>query len=175
MFLEKHLKKIKLLITDVDGVMTDCGMYYSESGDEFKKFNTRDGMAIQLLREHGIKTAIITRENTKIVERRAQKLNIDYLFQGIDDKLVTLEYLKKECSFDYSEIAYIGDDINDLSILKKVGFSFCPNDAVDDVKKVCIAIAKQNGGNGVIREFYELMKHFNFEDDGKTQLVGQAY
>lgn len=169
MSLGQHLKKIKLLITDVDGVMTDCGMYYSESGDEFKKFNTRDGMAIQLLREHGIKTAIITKENTKIVERRAKKLNIDYLFQGIADKLVILEYIRKEHGFDYSEVAYIGDDINDMSILKKVGFSFCPNNAVDEVKKVCMAIAKQNGGDGVIREFYDLMKHFNFEDNEKMQ------
>jgi len=156
--LEHHLKKIKILITDVDGVMTDCGMYYSENGDELKKFNTRDGMAIQLLREHGIKTAIITKENTKIVKHRAKKLKFDEVFQGVEDKLAVLESLKNKYSFDYSEIAYIGDDVNDMSVLKRVGFSFCPNDAVDDVKKICTAIAKEKGGNGVVREFYELMK-----------------
>lgn len=153
--LDQHLKNIKLLITDVDGVMTDCGMYYSENGDELKKFNTRDGMAIQLLREQGIKTAIITKEHTQIVERRANKLKFDEVFQGIVDKMAVLESLKNKYGFDYSEIAYIGDDINDIPVLEKVGFSFCPNDAVDDVKKICTAIAKENGGNGVVREFYE--------------------
>lgn len=155
--LDQHLNNIKLLITDVDGVMTDCGMYYSENGDELKKFNTRDGMAIQLLREHGIKTAIITKENTKIVERRAKKLKVDEVFQGIEDKMAVLESLKYKYGFDYSEIAYIGDDINDIPVLKTVGFSFCPNDAVDDVKKICTVIAKENGGNGVVREFVELL------------------
>jgi len=156
--LEQHLKNIKLLITDVDGVMTDCGMYYSENGDELKKFNTRDGMGIQLLREHDIKTAIITKENTKIVEHRAKKLKFDEVFQGINDKMAVLESLKNKYGFDYSEIAYIGDDINDIPVLKRVGFSFCPNDAVDDVKKICTAIAKERGGNGVLREFYELWR-----------------
>lgn len=156
--LEHYLKKIKILITDVDGVMTDCGMYYSENGDELKKFNTRDGMAIQLLREHGIRTVIITKENTKIVEHRAKKLKFDEVFQGINDKMAVLESLKNKYGFDYSEIAYIGDDINDMPVLKRVGFSFCPNDAVDDVKKICIAIAKEKGGNGVVREFYELWR-----------------
>ena len=159
----ENLKNTKLLITDVDGVMTDCGMYYSENGDELKKFNTRDGMAIQLLREYGIKTAIITKENTKIVEQRANKLKFDEVFQGIEDKMDVLESLKNKYGFDYSEIAYIGDDINDIPVLKIVGFSFCPNDAVDDVKKICTAIAKENGGNGVVREFYELMKLYNIE------------
>ena len=163
--LEQHLKNIKLLITDVDGVMTDCGMYYSENGDELKKFNTRDGMAIQLLREHGIKTAIITKENTKIVSQRAKKLKIDEVFQGINDKMAVLESLKNKYGFDYSEIAYIGDDVNDMLVLKKVGFSFCPNDAVDDVKKICTAIAKEKGGNGVVREFYKLMKLYNFGEN----------
>lgn len=158
----ENLKNIKLLITDVDGVMTDCGMYYSENGDELKKFNTRDGMAIQLLREHGIKTAIITKENTKIVEQRAEKLKFDDVFQGIEDKMVILESLKNKYGFDYSEIAYIGDDINDVPVLKRVGFSFCPNDAIDDVKKICTVIAQKNGGNGIIREFYELMNLYYF-------------
>ena len=163
--LEQHIKNIKLLITDVDGVMTDCGMYYSENGDELKKFNTRDGMAVQLLREHGIKTAIITKEDTNIVSQRAKKLKIDEVFQGINDKMAVLESLKNKYGFDYSEIAYIGDDVNDMLVLKRVGFSFCPIDAVDDVKKICTAIAKEKGGNGVVREFYKLMKLYNFREN----------
>jgi len=130
-----NFKHIKLLALDVDGVMTDGGMYYSENGDELKKFNTRDGMGIQLLRDNGIKIAIITKEKTKIVERRAKKLNVDDLFQGADNKLLALEELKNKYDLDYSEIAYVGDDVNDIPVLKKVGISICPNDAITDVKK----------------------------------------
>ncbi len=154
-------KNIKMLITDVDGVMTDCGMYYSQKNDELKKFNTRDGMGIQLLQENGIKVAIITKERTQIVNQRAKKLKIEELYQGIDNKLDVLEEIKKKYSLDYTEIAYIGDDINDIPVLEKVGLSFCPNDAVDDVKNICKVIAKEKGGNGVVREFYELMKQYN--------------
>ncbi len=146
---------IKLLATDVDGVMTDGSMYYSEKGDELKKFNTRDGMAMQLLREKGIKIAIVTKENTKLVERRAKKLNVDDLFQGVENKLLALEKLKKKYGLDYSEIAYIGDDVNDIPVLKKVGLSICPSDAITDVKRVSDYIAEKKGGGGVVREFYE--------------------
>lgn len=155
--LEKKLKNIKLFITDVDGVMTDCGMYYSEKGDELKKFNTRDGMGIQLLREKGIKTAIITKENTKIVENRAKKLKVDDVYQGIVDKLSVFEELKKKYSLEYSEIVYVGDDINDIPILEKAGVSFCPNDAVDEVKDICDNVLSKKGGKGVIREIVEIL------------------
>lgn len=154
--MKAKLGLIKLLAMDVDGVLTDGSMYYSEKGDELKKFNTRDGMGIQLLKENGIKIAIITKENTKLVERRAKKLKVDNLFQGVGDKLLALEELKNKYNLDYSEIAYIGDDINDISVLKKVGISICPADAITDVKKVCNYIAKKKGGEGVVREFYEL-------------------
>ncbi|MCZ7399977.1 MAG: HAD hydrolase family protein [Candidatus Methanoperedens sp.] len=156
--LKEQLEKIKLLMLDVDGVMTDGGMYYSESGEELKKFNTRDGMGIQLLRERGIKVAFVTKENTKIVERRAKKLNVDELFQGVENKLTVLEELKDKYGLVYSEIAYIGDDVNDIPVLKMVGVSFCPNNAVDDVKKICIFISEKEGGKGVVREFYDLWR-----------------
>ena len=150
-----NFKHIKLLALDVDGVMTDGGMYYSENGDELKKFNTRDGMGIQLLRENGIKIAIITKENTQLVERRAKKLNVDDLFQGVENKLVVLEELRNKYNLDYSEIAYIGDDVNDIPILEKVGVSMCPHDAILDVKKICNHISEKKGGQGVVRDFYE--------------------
>lgn len=151
------LKNIKLLITDVDGVLTDCGMYYSEYGDELKKFNTRDGMGIQLLREYGIKTAIITKENTKIVESRAKKLKVDDVHQGIDNKLIVFEELRKKYNLDYSEVVYVGDDINDIPVLEKTGISFCPNDAIDEVKDVCDYVLSKKGGEGTIREIVELV------------------
>ena len=153
--MKAKFSQIKLLAMDVDGVLTDGSMYYSENGDELKRFNTRDGMGIQLLKENGIKIAIITKENTKLVERRANKLKVDNLFQGVENKLLALEELKNKYNLDYSEIAYIGDDINDIPVLKKVGISICPGDAIIDVKRVCNYIAKK-GGEGVVREFYEL-------------------
>ena len=150
--------KIKLFATDVDGVLTDCGMYYTESGDEFKKFNTRDGMGIQLLREAGIKTAIITSENTKIVENRAKKLKIDYLKQGIKDKLACAKELCEQLNISISEMAYIGDDINDIELLKNAGTKACPNNAVKEVKNIeDIIVLNSNGGDGVVREFCEIL------------------
>lgn len=154
---------IKLLAIDVDGVLTDGSMYYSEKGDELKKFNTHDGMGIQLLRENGIKIAIVTKEKTEIIERRAKKLGVDDLFQGIENKLFALDCLIKKYNLNYSEIAYIGDDVNDISVLKKVGISMCPRDAISDVKKVCMYITKKKGGEGVVREFYEEWKKNVFD------------
>jgi len=150
-----NFKNIKLLAMDVDGVLTDGSMYYSENGDELKKFNTRDGMGIQLLKENGIKIAIITKEKTQLVERRAKKLHVDDLFQGVENKSVALEELRNKYHLDYSDIAYIGDDVNDIPVLEKVGISMCPNDAVYDVKKICNHISEKDGGQGVVRDFYE--------------------
>ena len=151
---------IKLFITDVDGVLTDSGMYYTENGDEFKKFNTRDGMGFQLLRESGIKTAIITSEVTQIVERRAKKMKIDYLYQGQRDggKLnAALEICKKE-RITLNDAAYIGDDINCTELLKNVGFAACPADANEKIKAINgIKIMSLNGGEGVVRELVDFL------------------
>ena len=156
---KKPKKKIKLLLTDVDGVLTDSGMYYSENGDEMKKFNTRDGMAFQLLREAGIKTGIITSENTKIVENRAQKLKVDYLYQGKREggKLAVAKAICEKEGITLDEVAYIGDDINCLNLLEKVGFPACPNNSSIKIKELSnIVILKSNGGDGVVREFVDL-------------------
>ncbi len=152
-------QSIKLFISDVDGVLTDGGMYYTESGDEFKKFNTIDGMGFQLLKQAGIKTALVTSELTKIVERRAAKLNIDYLYQakGFAGKLeAALEICGKE-KFDLSEVAYIGDDINCITLLEAVGMAACPVNAVQKVKDLrgIIHLSKR-GGEGAVREFIDL-------------------
>lgn len=161
----KAKEKIKLFISDIDGVLTDAGMYYSENGDELKKFNTHDGMAFQLIREHGIKTAIITSENTELVKRRAEKLKVDYLYQGKRDggKLsAALEICKKE-GITINNVAYIGDDINCYELLNKVGVAACPSNALKKVKNIpnIIELSKK-GGEGVVREFYEefLLKLF---------------
>ena len=152
--------KIKLFLTDVDGVLTDGGMYYSEIGDEQKKFNTRDGMGFHLLREAGIKTGIITTENTQIVERRAAKLKVDYVYQGKNTggKLQTaMEICRKE-GITLAEAAYIGDDINCYDLLCEVGMAACPADAVDKIKTIPnIRILRKKGGEGVVREFIEII------------------
>ena len=149
---------VKLFLTDVDGVLTDGGMYYSETGDELKKFNTRDGMGFHLLREAGIKTGIITTENTQLVERRAAKLKVDYLYQGKNTggKLQTaLEICQKE-GITLAEAAYIGDDINCYELLCNVGLAACPADAVEKIKSISnINILSRKGGEGVVREFIE--------------------
>jgi len=150
--------RIKLFLSDVDGTLTDGGMYYSENGDELKKFNTRDGMGFQLLREAGIKTGIITSESTKIVDARARKLKVDYLVQGKKNggKLVAVKEICEKEGITLEEVAYIGDDMNCKELLEAVGVSACPADADVQVKTVSgIRLMKKKGGNGCVREFIE--------------------
>jgi len=134
--LSRRCSSIKVFITDVDGVLTDTGMYYSEKGDELKKFSTLDGKGFELLRAKNINTAIITSENTAIVDRRAKKLKIDYLYQGVQDKLsVATEICRKE-NIELENVAYIGDDLNDIELLMNVGFAACPANAMKEVKDI---------------------------------------
>ena len=152
--------QIKLFLCDVDGTLTDGGMYYSESGDEMKKFNTRDGMGFQLLREAGIKTGIITSENTHIVENRAKKLKIDYLRQSKRDggKIAAAQEICDELGIPFNEVAYIGDDINCFELLSKVGYAACPADACKIVKSIkAINVMNNKGGDGCVREFVEML------------------
>ena len=158
---EKKINKVKLFATDVDGVLTDAGMYYSNSGEELKKFNTKDGKGIELLRKKGVITAIITSENTRTVERRAKKLKIDELYQGINDKLYVIKKIMKKYNVGLDEICYIGDDLNDLEVLKTVGFSFCPKDAVEEVKNVVDYICVKKGGEGCVREVCDCLLRKN--------------
>lgn len=156
----KPKAQIKLFITDVDGTLTDGGMYYSENGDELKKFNTRDGMGLQLLRKAGIKTAIITSENTMIVENRAKKLKVDFLVQGKRDggKLSVAKELCEKLGVTMNEVAYIGDDINCIDLLTAAGVKACPADACDKVKVIPnIEVMTRRGGEGCVREFAEMI------------------
>jgi YrbI family 3-deoxy-D-manno-octulosonate 8-phosphate phosphatase len=151
---------IKLFLTDVDGVLTDAGMYYSERGDEFKKFNTHDGMAFELLRNAGIKTGIITSENTNLVARRSEKLKVDFLYQGKKgkNKLEVVKEICKNLNISLNDVAYIGDDVNCFEILTHVGFVACPSDAVNRIKSIPnINIMNMKGGEGCVREFVELI------------------
>ena len=151
------LKQIRLFATDVDGVLTDAGMYYSESGEELKKFNTRDGMGIKLLQRAGILTAIVTQERTKLVARRAEKLTIPEVHQGVMDKLSLVREMAARHGFSLDQVAYIGDDINDLETLKAVGFSATPADGLPQVTAVVDYVCVKKGGEGAVREVIEMI------------------
>jgi YrbI family 3-deoxy-D-manno-octulosonate 8-phosphate phosphatase len=155
--LRSRLKKIRLLVLDVDGVLTDAGMYYGEGGEELKKFNTRDGKGIELIRNMGIKTAFITNEKTLLVERRAKKLKIDFIFQGVSDKAEVLKKLMADNHMTPEDVAYIGDDMNDMDAMKAVSFSATPADGARANKVIATCVCKTKGGQGCVREVCDLL------------------
>lgn len=158
--INKNRKKIKIFLSDLDGTLTDAGMYYSESGEELKKFNTRDGKGFELLKKKGVKVGIITSENTLIAERRAKKMKLDYLFQGHEHK-GKLDIAKEICNnegISLEEVAYIGDDVNCIELLENVGLAACPGDSILSVKNIPnIKVMTKNGGQGAVREFIEII------------------
>ena len=154
--LQPKLKKIKLVILDVDGVMTDGGMYYTEQGDQIKKYNTKDGMAILKAREQGLEFGIISSAFVdKMVRNRADTLKIKHVYVGRDKKIDILKGWSEQLGIALDQIAIIGDDINDLSIMEQVGVSACPKDAVQLVKHQADIVLTKKGGEGVVREFVD--------------------
>lgn len=154
---KKRLKKIKLVITDVDGVLTDGGMYYSKDGEFLKKFNTRDAMGMELLLDLGIKTIMLTRENSKIVKARAKKIKVSELYSGVLNKKTLLKKILKKYNVKLDQVAYIGDDLNDLEIMKSVSFSVTPSNGIDQIKKISNYVCKLNGGDGAFRELADII------------------
>jgi N-acylneuraminate cytidylyltransferase len=150
--------KIKIFLSDVDGVLTDAGMYYAESGNEMKKFCTYDGMGFQLLQKTGVKVGILTTEDRQLNRRRAKKLGLDFDFHGAKDKLQIVKDLCAKEDITLNEVAYIGDDVNCFGLLSHVGIAACPNNAVAKIKAIPnIMQLERNGGEGVVREFVELV------------------
>ncbi len=145
----------KLIITDIDGVWTDGGMYYDQTGNEWKKFNTSDSAGVMFAREFGIPVCIITGEETEIVKRRAEKLKIEYLFQGVKDKLSVAQDLCNKLNISLSDAAHIGDDLNDVQLLKAVGYSGAPANAPLYIKQLVRHTTTLKGGEGAFREFVE--------------------
>jgi 3-deoxy-D-manno-octulosonate 8-phosphate phosphatase (KDO 8-P phosphatase) len=145
----------KLIATDIDGVWTDGGMYYSESGEESKRFNTYDSAGVVFCRDLGIPVAILTGESSLAVKRRAEKLKITYCYTGLTDKLAALRIICTELDVTLNEVAYIGDDINDIAVFRAVGFSACPASAPEYIKPLVSRVLKKKGGEGVFREFVE--------------------
>ena len=157
---------IKLVLLDVDGTLTDGGIYRGNNGEELKRFNVKDGYAIVNAQKLGIEFGIITGRKSELVEIRAKELKIKYLYQGISEKTVVLEEIIKKDSLSKEEIAYMGDDLNDLLIMKQVGLSGTPKDAVDEVIQVADFVSKKNGGSGAVREFIEHI----LKKDGKWEI-----
>jgi len=152
--------KIKLLLTDCDGVLTDGGVYYSAKGEEMKRFSLRDGMGVERLRTlvH-VETGVITGENSDIVLRRVEKLGIREYHPGVRDKASKLNYILNHNNITANEIAYIGDDSNDLEIMKLVGLSACPADAMPFIIEIAGVVVDSNGGYGAFRDFAEIIIH----------------
>lgn len=155
--LAERAARIRLVLSDVDGVLTDSGMYYGEHGDELKKFNTRDGKAFELLRRAGLEVGIVTAEQTKLVERRASKLRLDHLIQGSTDKVASVAGLLEKLGISWNEVAFVGDDLGDVEVLGKVGLAVCPRDAVREASSRAHLQTQARGGEGVLREFAELL------------------
>ncbi len=155
-------KKIKLLLTDCDGVLTDGGMYYSEKGDELKKFNTKDGMGLEKLGEAGVKRGIITGEDTHIVTNRSNKMKLDYLYQGVRDKLSVMKEIAEKMGISLDEVAYIGDDINDVDCIKAAGLGMTVADGMQAAKDAADCVLNAKGGEGAVREAAErILKMLN--------------
>jgi 3-deoxy-D-manno-octulosonate 8-phosphate phosphatase (KDO 8-P phosphatase) len=161
--IRRRAKRIKLVLTDVDGVLTDTGVYYSANGEEMKRFSIRDGMGMDLLHQRGISTAMLTREDSPRVASRSKKLGLPYYFPGILDKKAFLPEVLKKTGLKLHELAYIGDDVNDVSIMEEIakeGLTACPKDAMPAARKVAHYVAKAPGGNGAFRDLAEwIMKH----------------
>lgn len=147
----------KLILTDIDGVWTDGGMYYDATYIEMKKFNTYDSAGVLFAHYLNIPVGIITGENSQIVQRRADKLNVDYCFLGVSNKISIVKSLCKELCITLADVAFIGDDLNDIDVLSKVGFAGVPMSAPSYVKKLANIPLSKNGGEGVFREFIEIL------------------
>ncbi len=150
-------KKLKLILFDVDGTLTDGGLYYGEQGEEFKKFNVKDGMAIGRIAQRGkVQFGFISGSSTtQLITRRAEKLGVRFIHAGAGNKVQIVQGWLKELNVGFEQVAYLGDDINDLSVMKKVAISACPADAVRMVREQAQFVLSRNGGEGCVREFLE--------------------
>ncbi|MBV6642769.1 MAG: HAD-IIIA family hydrolase [Cyclobacteriaceae bacterium] len=154
--MEKIIPEIKMLILDVDGTLTDGGVYIQEDGKQFKKFNSQDGLGIKLAMKAGVDVGIISHSTvTEMVTARANMLGLKHFYIGQRPKLEVLEEWQEELGIDFQQIAYIGDDVNDLDIMEQVGFTACPANAIDKIKSIVNVILTKKGGEGAVREFID--------------------
>ena len=166
-----ELQQIRLLAMDVDGVLTDGSLNIGAEGELFKAFNAKDGMGISLAMRNGLEIALITGRRSEIINRRAEELGITLLYEDVKDKALQLKQIAAERGISLDEIAYMGDDLNDLPAMVQAGISFAPADAAKDVLKAVNAVASCNGGRGAVREIIELI----LEAQGKWENIVKAY
>ncbi len=155
--LKEKLKKIKMVITDVDGVLTDGGLYYSGDGMVMKRFDVKDGMGVVLLRKHGIKCGIISTDVSQIIDKRGERLKMDFVYTGIWDKETKMNEECEKQGILKENVAFIGDDVNDKSIMALAGFTAAPSDAVPEIAEMADYLCKKRGGRGAFRELAELI------------------
>ena len=148
---------IKLIILDVDGTLTDGGIYYSDQGVEIKRFNVKDGLGINCAMKHGIRFAIITGRESNIVMRRASELGITDIYQAVHNKVEALMSIMAKYRITPDEVAYVGDDLNDLNVMEKIGLAMCPSDATEEVKRISKFVSSKKGGDGAVRECIEFV------------------
>lgn len=158
----KLCRKIKIILTDVDGVLTDGSRFYSTNGECVKNFHVRDGMGVNILLRNNIKTIIITKENSEIVRIWASDVNISKMFSGIKKKELILSTICEKYNVSNNEIAFIGDDVNDLKLLELVGFSASPSDAALQIRNHVNYVCESSGGHGAFREFADLILSIKF-------------
>jgi len=152
---------IKLIVLDVDGVLTDGKIIYDSNGREYKSFNVKDGYGIKKAIERGIEVAVISGRRSVAVEKRCKELGVGWIFQSVEDKLSVLEKLLEELDLQLEEVAAMGDDVPDIEVLKRVGFSGAPADAVKEVKNIVNFISSRKGGEGAVREFIDYILEIN--------------
>ncbi len=158
------IPEIKMFLTDCDGVLTDGGMYYSENGDELKKFNAQDGRGFRLLREAGIVTGIITGENMNLNATRAKKLQVDIIEQNIENKLERIKELCEKMEIPLANVAFVGDDLGDLEVIKAVGFGCSVANGIDEIKRAAKYVSERKGGDGAVREVIDRLFKKQFKD-----------
>lgn len=159
--LKEKAEKIKVILTDVDGVLTDTGIYYGPQGEALKRYSVRDGMGIERLRKYaGIETIIITGENSAAVKSRAEKLKMQEFYLGVKDKTEVLEIIKKKNGYVKEDIAYIGDDSNDYDVIQQCGFTATPSDGMNFIKEIVDYVCETKAGYGAFRELAEIILAF---------------
>ncbi|MBD1553324.1 KdsC family phosphatase [Pseudomonas typographi] len=167
----ERAKRVKLAVFDVDGVLTDGRLYFLEDGSEFKAFNTLDGHGIKMLGQSGVITAIISGRTSPAVERRAKNLGIAHLYQGREDKQVVLDGLLAQLGLEYQDVAYLGDDLPDLPVIRRVGLGMAVANAAPYVREHAAGLTQARGGEGAAREFCELILHAQ----GKLDALLRSY
>ena len=154
-----RVKQVRVAAFDVDGVLTDGALYYTDAGEEFKAFNVQDGQGIKMLQECGVTIAIITSRSSKLVENRARNLGIEHLYQGVENKLDAMNTLLKRLNLELTAASYMGDDVIDLPVLRRCGFAVSVPDAPALVRQHAHYVTRAGGGRGAVREFAEFVMH----------------